>query len=55
VRERYPELRADEDRLEGILEAGAERARSIARETLADVREAMGVGPARRLSVGPST
>ena len=55
VRERYPELRADEDELEGILEAGADRARSIARETLADVREAMGVGPARRLSVGPST
>jgi tryptophanyl-tRNA synthetase len=53
VRERYPELRADDDELEGILEAGAERARSIARETLADVREAMGVGPARR-SVGPA-
>jgi tryptophanyl-tRNA synthetase len=53
VRERYQELRDDEDGLEAILEAGAERARSIARETLADVREAMGVGPARR-SVGPA-
>jgi tryptophanyl-tRNA synthetase len=53
VRERYPELRADEDQLEGILEAGADRARAIARETLADVRAAMGVGPARR-SVGPA-
>jgi tryptophanyl-tRNA synthetase len=53
VRERYPELRADDDRLEGILEAGAERARAIARDTLADVRAAMGVGPARR-SVGPA-
>jgi tryptophanyl-tRNA synthetase len=53
VRERYPELRADDDQLEGMLEAGAERARAIARETLADVREAMGVGPARR-SVGPA-
>jgi tryptophanyl-tRNA synthetase len=53
VRERYPELRADDDELEGILEAGAERARAIARETLADVRTAMGVGPARR-SVGPA-
>jgi tryptophanyl-tRNA synthetase len=52
VRERYPELRADDAELEGILEAGAERARAIARETLADVRAAMGVGPARR-SVGP--
>jgi tryptophanyl-tRNA synthetase len=51
VRERYPELRADEGELEGVLEGGAERARSIARETLADVREAMGVGPAQR-SVG---
>jgi tryptophanyl-tRNA synthetase len=53
VRERYPELRADEERLEGTLEAGADRARAIARETLADVREAMGVGPSRR-SVGPA-
>jgi tryptophanyl-tRNA synthetase len=53
VRERYPELRADDDQLEDILEAGADRARAIARETLADVRAAMGVGPARR-SVGPA-
>jgi tryptophanyl-tRNA synthetase len=53
VRDRYPEVRADDDGLEGILEAGAERARAMARETLADVREAMGVGPARR-SVGPA-
>jgi tryptophanyl-tRNA synthetase len=50
---RYPELRANDDELEGILEAGADRARGMARETLADVREAMGVGPARR-SVGPA-
>jgi tryptophanyl-tRNA synthetase len=55
VRERYPELRADDEQLEGILEAGADRARAIAGQTLADVRDAMGVGPARRLSVGPST
>ena len=53
VRERYPQLREDEDELERILEAGAERARAIAADTLADVREAMGVGPARR-SVGPA-
>jgi tryptophanyl-tRNA synthetase len=51
VRERYPELRANDDELEAVLEAGADRARAISRETLADVREAMGVGPARR-SVG---
>ncbi|MGH2949773.1 MAG: tryptophan--tRNA ligase [Solirubrobacteraceae bacterium] len=51
VRERYHELRDDEDELEAILEAGAGKARAIASGTLADVREAMGVGPARR-SVG---
>jgi tryptophanyl-tRNA synthetase len=53
VRERYHELRADEERLEGMLEAGADKARAIASGTLLDVREAMGVGPARR-SVGPA-
>jgi tryptophanyl-tRNA synthetase len=53
VRERYHELRGDEDELEAILEAGADKARAIARVTLVDVREAMGVGPARR-SVGPA-
>jgi tryptophanyl-tRNA synthetase len=53
VRERYAELRADEPALEGIFEAGAEKARAIAGPVLADVREAMGVGPVRR-SVGPA-
>jgi tryptophanyl-tRNA synthetase len=47
VRERYGELRADEAALERILAEGAERARAIAASILADVREAMGVGPAR--------
>jgi tryptophanyl-tRNA synthetase len=47
VRERYEQLRADEDELERILAAGAEKARALAAETLADVREVMGVGPAR--------
>ena len=48
VRERYAELRPDETRLEEALAAGAEKARAIAAETLADVRERMGVGtPAR--------
>jgi len=47
VRERYLVLREDEAALEAALAAGAERARAIARETLADVREAMGVGPPR--------
>jgi tryptophanyl-tRNA synthetase len=47
VRERYTELRADEAKLEAILEGGADKARAIAAGTLADVREAMGVGPVR--------
>jgi tryptophanyl-tRNA synthetase len=49
VRERYGLLRADEDALEDVFEAGAEKARALASGTVADVREAMGVGPARRL------
>jgi tryptophanyl-tRNA synthetase len=51
VRERYVDLRADEDALEDMLEAGAEKARAIAAATVADVRAAMGVGPARRPSL----
>jgi tryptophanyl-tRNA synthetase len=47
VRERYAELRRDEAALEAALAGGAERARAIAVETLADVRDAMGVGPPR--------
>jgi tryptophanyl-tRNA synthetase len=47
VRERYQELRGDEEELEAILEAGADKARAIAADTLADVRMAMGVGPVR--------
>jgi tryptophanyl-tRNA synthetase len=50
VRERYGELRGDEDALEGILEAGADKARAIASETVAGVRTVMGVGPARHPS-----
>jgi tryptophanyl-tRNA synthetase len=46
VRERYGQLRADEAALESILAAGALRARAIAAQTLADVRERMGVGGA---------
>jgi tryptophanyl-tRNA synthetase len=46
VRERYEELRPDEGALEDALGAGAEKAREIARETLAEVRAAMGIGPA---------
>jgi tryptophanyl-tRNA synthetase len=45
VRERYADLRADDERLESILADGAAKARAMARETLVDVRAAMGVGP----------
>jgi tryptophanyl-tRNA synthetase len=48
VRDRYAELRSDEAALERTLAAGADKARAIASGTLADVREAMGVGPPRR-------
>ena len=47
VRERYGQLRADEDALEAVLGAGADKARAIAAGTLADVRSAMGVGTPR--------
>ncbi len=46
VRERYRELRADEEGLERTLAMGAERARAIAQETMAEVRPLMGIGPA---------
>lgn len=45
VRTRYEELRADEAELERVLAAGAEKARAIASQTLADVRRVMAVGP----------
>jgi len=45
LQERYADLRDDEQRLEEILAEGAEKARAMARVTLADVRAAMGVGP----------
>ncbi|MCE3266025.1 MAG: tryptophanyl-tRNA synthetase [Solirubrobacterales bacterium] len=44
TRERYEELRPDEHALEAALAAGAEKARAIASETLAEVRGAMGIG-----------
>ena len=45
VRERYAELRGDEDRLDGLLVEGAAKASAMAAATLADVRAAMGFGP----------
>jgi tryptophanyl-tRNA synthetase len=48
VRERYGQLRPDVARLEAVLAEGADRARALAAPTLADVRQAMGVGPPAR-------
>jgi tryptophanyl-tRNA synthetase len=48
VRERYLQLRQDEKSLEGALEVGAGKARALARQTLDEVRERMGVGAPKR-------
>jgi tryptophanyl-tRNA synthetase len=48
VRERYGQLRADEQALEAILLRGAQRASELASQTLADVREVMGLGARRQ-------
>lgn len=45
VQERYVALREDEAAIEAALAIGAAKARAIAAPVLADVREAMGVGP----------
>jgi tryptophanyl-tRNA synthetase len=47
TRKRYAEVRADEAELGRVFVAGAEKAQAIASDTLADVREVMGVGPRR--------
>jgi tryptophanyl-tRNA synthetase len=47
VRERYAELREDESELERTLARGTGKARAIAAETVAEVRERMGLGPLR--------
>jgi tryptophanyl-tRNA synthetase len=54
VRERYEQLRPDEEALEAVLADGAGRAGAIAQETLAAVRERMGVGAPARGSAAPS-
>ncbi|HEY6879916.1 MAG TPA: tryptophan--tRNA ligase [Polyangiales bacterium] len=43
MRERYQALRGDEAKLDTLLEAGASRARSIARGTMERVRDAIGI------------
>jgi tryptophanyl-tRNA synthetase len=42
-REAYAKIRADEEKLERVLQDGAERARVIARATMARVRDAIGI------------
>jgi tryptophanyl-tRNA synthetase len=44
LRERYAELRGDEEALERTLRAGAERARELAEPTMVRVHEVMGLG-----------
>jgi tryptophanyl-tRNA synthetase len=45
VRERYLDLRSDEAALAAILQDGAERARAVASQTLATVKQRMGFAP----------
>ena len=47
LRERYAELRPEQEALEAVLAAGAAKARSIASATLVEVRAAMGVSAPR--------
>ncbi|MBE2314712.1 tryptophan--tRNA ligase [Solirubrobacter sp. CPCC 204708] len=47
TRERFLEIKDDTSEIERFLELGAEKARAIAAPVVADVREAMGVGPVR--------
>ncbi len=47
VRARYQEIRGETDLLEAALAQGAEKARTIAADTLDEVRRAMGVGAVR--------
>jgi tryptophanyl-tRNA synthetase len=55
VRDRYQELRGDEAGLESVLQEGAQRARAMASQTLAEVRERMGLGaPGGARAVAPS-
>ena len=45
MRERYLELRADPAHLRAVLAAGAERAESVAGETIGRMKERMGFVP----------
>lgn len=45
IRSRAAELRADPSRVEEVLEAGGERCRALAQETMREVRDRMGFAP----------
>ena len=45
IRERYARIRPDEAGIEEILDKGADKARAISSETVATVRQRMGIGP----------
>jgi tryptophanyl-tRNA synthetase len=47
LREKRRAIAADEAFVEGVLALGAKRARSVAREVMADARDACGIGTAR--------
>lgn len=53
MRERAAELRGHPERVPEILHAGAERARTLARDTMREVRERMGFLPATAPAVSP--
>jgi tryptophanyl-tRNA synthetase len=55
IRERYADLRADDQELESVLRLGSDRAQAIAEETLFDVRERMGLGVPRRATPSSTT
>ena len=48
MHERFADLSADRDYVEGVLEKGAEKAEAVASETLRKARDAMGLLPRRR-------
>ena len=50
MRERAAALKQDPNQLEEILADGATKARAVARETMAGVRDAMGLMPSREPS-----
>ncbi|MHC4923094.1 MAG: tryptophan--tRNA ligase, partial [Planctomycetota bacterium] len=50
IRERYHQVRSDEDALRGLLADGATRARGLARETLTMVRDRMGLREGGRIA-----